>query len=55
MGWETANMHLGTPAQRRPILADLHRRGSRWLSPAAHRMAELVERDWRKWRKASSR
>ena len=55
MGWETANMHLGTPAQRQSILADLRRRGTRWLSPAAHRMAELVERDWRKWRKASSR
>jgi uncharacterized protein (DUF2252 family) len=52
MGWETANMHLGSPAQRQPILADLHRRGSRWLSPAAHRMTEVVERDWRKWRKA---
>jgi hypothetical protein len=55
MGWETANMHLGTPAQRQSILADLRRRGTRWLSRAAHRMAELVERDWRKWRKASSR
>jgi uncharacterized protein (DUF2252 family) len=55
MGWETANMHLGTPAQRQPILADLRRRGTRWLSPAAHCMAELVERDWRKWRRGSSR
>ena len=55
MGWETANMHLGTPAQRQPILADLRRRGTRWLSPAAHRMVQLVERDWRKWRKGSSR
>jgi hypothetical protein len=53
MGWETANIHLGTPEQCRPILADLHHRGGRWLSPAAHRMAELVERDWRKWRKRS--
>jgi uncharacterized protein (DUF2252 family) len=55
MGWETANMHLGSPAQRRAILADLQRRGRRWLSPAAHCMAEVVERDWRKWRKAASR
>jgi len=55
MGWETANIHLGSPEQRRPILADLHHRGGRWLSPAAHCMAELVERDWRKWRKRSRR
>jgi uncharacterized protein (DUF2252 family) len=53
MGWETANIHLGSPEQRRPILADLRHRGGRWLSPAARCMAELVERDWRKWRKRS--
>ena len=51
MGWETANIHLGSPDKRRPILADLRHRGDRWLCPAARRMAELVERDWRKWRK----
>ena len=53
MGWETANIHLGSPDKRRPILADLRHRGDRWLCPAARRMAELVERDWRKWRKQS--
>jgi len=51
MGWETANMHLGSPAQRRDILADLRRRAGRWLSRAAGDMALAVERDWRKWRK----
>jgi uncharacterized protein (DUF2252 family) len=54
MGWETANIHLGCPEQRAPILADLRHRGP-WLSPAARRMAELVKRDWRKWRKGSRR
>jgi uncharacterized protein (DUF2252 family) len=53
MGWETANMHLGSPAQRRGILADLRKRGVRWLSRAAGDMALAVERDWRKWRKGS--
>jgi uncharacterized protein (DUF2252 family) len=51
MGWETANIHLGTPAQRAGILADLRQRGGLWLARAAGRMAEAVERDWRKWRK----
>ena len=53
MGWEAANMHLGSPAQRRDILADLHKRGGRWLSRAAGGMALAVERDWRKWREGS--
>ena len=53
MGWETANMHLGTAAQRRRILADLGRRKSSWLTKAAGRMADAVTREWRKWGKAA--
>ena len=53
MGWETANMHLANPAQRRRILADLRERGGRWLGKAAGRMAQAVERDWRRWRKGA--
>jgi uncharacterized protein (DUF2252 family) len=52
MGWETANMHLGTPAQRRSILADLGRRKPAWLAKAAGRMVEAVARDFRKWSKS---
>ena len=51
MGWETANMHLGTPAQRRAILADLARRKRAWLGRAAGRMCESIARDYRKWAK----
>jgi uncharacterized protein (DUF2252 family) len=49
MGWETANLHLGTPSQRRRVLADLARRKTTWLAKAADRMLEAVTRDWRKW------
>ena len=49
MGWETANMHLGTPSQRRRILADLGRRKNAWLAKAAGRMLDAMTRDWRKW------
>jgi uncharacterized protein (DUF2252 family) len=52
MGWETGNMHLGTPGKARRILADLRQRKGNWLAKAAARMAKAVERDWRKWRKA---
>jgi hypothetical protein len=55
MGWETANMHLGSPGKARPILADLAERKSNWLASAAARMAQAVERDWRKWRRLSRR
>jgi uncharacterized protein (DUF2252 family) len=51
MGWDTANMHLGTPAARHGILADLKSRRGGWLFKAAARMAEAVENDWRRWRK----
>jgi hypothetical protein len=45
-------MHLGSPRQRRSILADLGRRKVTWLAKAAERMSEAVAGDWRKWRKA---
>ena len=51
MGWDTANIHLGTPKQRRAILLDLGRRKRGWLPKAAARMTETVTRDWRKWGK----
>ena len=55
MGWETANMHLGSGEEVHRILADLAERKSNWLANAAARMAQAVERDWRKWRKLSRR
>jgi Uncharacterized protein conserved in bacteria (DUF2252) len=51
MGWETANMHLSRPRQVPRIRADLEHRKRNWLARAAGRMAQAVERDWRKWRK----
>ncbi|HEY0767027.1 MAG TPA: DUF2252 family protein [Steroidobacteraceae bacterium] len=52
MGWETANMHLGTPKQRTRILTDLGRRKGAWLAKFAGSMAAAVGRDWRRWRTA---
>jgi hypothetical protein len=51
MGWETANMHLGTPRSARAIHADLTSRKGNWLPKAAARMAQAIGRDWRRWRK----
>ena len=49
MGWETANMHLGT--RRAGVRADLKSRPPRWLADAAVRMAEAVSKDWRQWQR----
>jgi uncharacterized protein (DUF2252 family) len=55
MGWETANVHLGTAAERRRILADLARRKGPWLARSARAMAAALEHDWRRWRKVQAR
>jgi Uncharacterized protein conserved in bacteria (DUF2252) len=47
MGWETANVHIGTNGAA--IRADLRRRPRRWLADAALRMTDAVSRDWRAW------
>ena len=50
MGWEAANVHLGSAAARAPILRDLANRRSDWLFAAATRMKQTVESDWDAWR-----
>jgi hypothetical protein len=47
MGWETANLHLGT--RRAGIDSDLRTRPRRWLEEAATKMADVVEKEWREW------
>jgi hypothetical protein len=49
MGWETANVHLGT-LRVRDLRKDLERRREKWLVKAAARMVKAVKADWRSWR-----
>ena len=51
MGSEAANVHLGTKGQARKILKDLKMRKRTWLQDAAVRMAQLLEKDWKRYRK----
>jgi uncharacterized protein (DUF2252 family) len=51
MGFETANIHLGTPAAVKKIAADLRKRPSRWLFNAAQAMEWATINDWKQWRK----
>jgi uncharacterized protein DUF2252 len=52
MGWEAANIHLGTRGAGKTILADLKRRKPAWLREAATKMGRLVRADWKEWRAA---
>jgi len=48
MGWETANVHLGTAAPK-ALRADLKTRGAGWLREAARRMVDAVGEDFQAW------
>jgi hypothetical protein len=50
MGWETGNVHLGSPRQRDAIRRDLRKRKGDWLCTAARRMRNATIEDWREWR-----
>ena len=52
MGWETANIHLGTRERTGALKKDLGARRGRWLHKAAKAMAEATRQDWKEWRKA---
>jgi hypothetical protein len=49
MGFETANVHLGTPGAARAIRRELGAFGSRWLHDQAKAFASEVTEDWRAW------
>jgi len=51
MGRETANIHRATRGARAAVLKHLARQKDGWLTDAAERMAEAVQKDWRMWKK----
>ena len=52
MGWETANVHLGSAA-RATLAAGLAARRRGWLAKAARVMEDAVTGDWEEWRRLS--
>lgn len=50
MGWETANIHLGTPTAIRAVLRDLDKRPARWLHHASKSMLSATRHDWKDYR-----
>jgi hypothetical protein len=51
MGWETANMHFGSPLAIPLIKRHLAKQKSRWLHKAAKEMCKATLEDWGDWRK----
>jgi uncharacterized protein (DUF2252 family) len=51
MGFETANVHLGTRGARQTIARELRAFDRRWLGDVAAVMAREVEKDWSRWSK----
>ncbi len=49
MGWETANIHLGT-LRAKDLQKDLDSRPKQWLEKASARMLEALRSDWDSWR-----
>jgi len=52
MGWETANIHLGTPGARKPLARALRQLPKDWLSEAAHTLLESTFADWKVFKEA---
>ena len=51
MGWETANIHLGTRTARKSILRHMQKQKGKWLHHAAEAMLKAVRGDWEIWKK----
>ena len=53
MGWETGNIHLGTPNEKNNILDDLKNRKKDWLRKAARKMIAATLGDWERWKNSA--
>jgi hypothetical protein len=53
MGWETANIHLGSPTAFKQVRKHLSGLKSNWLASAAKDMADALVSDWHVWRKSA--
>ena len=53
MGFETANVHLGTGANRRACWGHLVDLPKGWLKTAATTMQDLLLKDFKRWKKGS--
>jgi uncharacterized protein (DUF2252 family) len=50
MGWETANVHLGTRRAQQILRRDVAKRQAKWLRTATKAMVQATKADWKEWR-----
>ena len=51
MGWETANVHLGSRPAIQAVLSDLKNRPAEWLHTAVQQMVATITEDWEDWKR----
>jgi uncharacterized protein DUF2252 len=51
MGFETANIHLGTRSASKTILRHLQKQKPKWLHRSTLAMLDAVREDWKDWKK----
>ena len=49
MGWETANVHLGSRKTRKAVQRDMSMRKANWLRIATEAMTKATISDWKEW------
>jgi hypothetical protein len=54
MGYELANVHLGTRGASARIRADLRRSKPKWLRQSAEAMAQATLVDWKEWKRRTA-
>ena len=52
MGWEAANIHLGSPISSRKVRRHVGKMKGNWLLVAVRKMMTAVNEDWKEWRKS---
>jgi Uncharacterized protein conserved in bacteria (DUF2252) len=50
MGWEAANVHLGSRGGQQFVRRDLAKRPAKWLRTATKAMGQAIKSDWKEWR-----
>ena len=53
MGWETANIHLGSRNAVKSVRHDVAKRPPRWLHSAAKAMVKVMIQDWKDWKRCT--
>lgn len=54
MGWEAANVHLGSKKAIESVRKDLARRPPGWLREGSKAMVKATFKDWKEWKKEKS-